>query len=456
MSGWLDMWRAPSNAREYGCYSAADIASMHSLAAALAVRRPTSMLWVIRVLVLTLLALLVWMAMAQLDTLTRGVGKVIPSGQVQKLQSLEGGVVAEILVSEGQRVEAGQALMKISDRPFVGSYEEGRVHYLSLRARAARLLAEAEGEAFVLDAEVESSRPDLQAAEIRQLQSDRSELQQSQSILSEQLKQAESQLTEAEARKRQLQRNLDLVRREIQLKRPLVSRQVLSEVDLIQLQVREAEAAGELESLGLSMPRLRSLIDEAGRKHDHLDVEFRSKARQQLNEVQAELARVSETQLSLADRVERTTLRSTVPGVIKRIHANTIGGVIRPGMDVIELVPEDEQLLIEAHVRPSDIAHLVVGQNARIRFSAYDFALYGSMPATLSFISADTITDEQGQTFFVVRLQPRDTALQFGLQHLPIRVGMTADVDIMTGKRTILEYLLKPVNRALSNGMRES
>lgn len=437
-------------------YSQADLDSMNSLSAALAARSPRELLWVVRVIVLTLVALLVWMAIGELDTLTRASGKVIPSSQVQKLQSLEGGVVAEILVAEGQRVEAGQALMKISDLPFVGSYEEGRVHYFSLKARIARLQSEAEGSDFVADPDVMASRPDLQNAEQSLLRSNRAELQETIGIVAEQRKQAESQLREAEARQRQLQRNLTLVRRELQLKRPLVSRQVLSEVDLIQLQVREAEAEGELESLGLSMPRLQSLIEESARKSEHAELEFRSRAREQLNEAQAELARISETQLSLADRVERTTLRSSVPGVIKRIHANTVGGVIRPGMDVIEIVPEEEQLLIEANVRPSDIAHLVPGQAARIRFSAYDFAVYGSMEARLDFISADTITDDKGQSFFVVRLKPGTRALRFGDQQLPVRVGMTAEVDIVTGKRTLLQYLLKPVNRALGNALHES
>lgn len=451
---WRDIWRSQATATEH--YSTHDLDSMHSLAAALANRQPRALLWVVRVLVLTLLALLLWASVSELDTLTRGSGKVIPSGQVQKLQSLEGGVVAEILVAEGDRVEAGQALMKISDLPFVGSYEEGRVHDLTLKARIARLSAEADGHEFVGDPEVISSRPDIQSAEERQYHSDLAELRESAAIAEEQLNQAQSQLHEAEARARQLQRNLGLVRRELAMKRPLVARQVLSEVDLLQLQVREAEAEGELESLQLSIPRLQSIIKETERKREHLDAEFRGRARQQLNDTLAEQARIKETQLSLADRVERTTLRSSVPGVIKRIHTNTVGGVVRPGMDVIEIVPAEQQLVIEAQVRPADIAHLVIGQPARLRFSAYDFALYGSMAATLGFISADTMTDDQGQTYFLVRLQPQDPALVFGDQQLPIRVGMTVEVDILTGKRTLLQYLLKPVNRVLGNALHES
>lgn len=436
-------------------YTDQDLAYMQSLSAAVVHRSPHFMLWVIGMIALTLLLLTVWMAWAELDTVVRAQGKVIPSSQVQKIQSLEGGVVSEMLVREGDDVNINQPLMKISDIPFLSSYEENSIKYLELRARIIRLTAEANDHAFGQDPVVSAKMPKLLISEERLYQSNRAELEQNLSILNEQVKQADSQLLETESRDKQLSRNLSLLRQELAIKKPLVKRKVLSEVEYLQLQGKEAEVEGELEGIRLSIPRIRSVINEAERKTEYTRLEFRNRARKELNEAMAEASRFSETQTALADRVARTTLRSPVNGTVKRIFSNTVGGVVQSGSDIIEIVPREDSLLIEAKIKPADIGNVEVGQSTRIKFSAYDFAIYGSMKGEVRFISADTITDEEGNSYYVARVEPEQRYLGLELHQHHIKVGMTAEVDIITGKKTILRNLLKPINRAMDSALRE-
>ncbi|WP_221797200.1 HlyD family type I secretion periplasmic adaptor subunit [Oceanobacter mangrovi] len=439
-------------------FSDLDIDTMHSLQSAIAQRVPWHWYGLTAVICLTTTVLLIWAAVAEIDTVVRASGKIVPAGQVQTIQSLEGGVLAEILVSEGQQVSAGQPLAKISDLPFSGSFEENRVQSQALKARLLRLQAEADSQSFEPLENQQGLPATLLTGEQALFNSHRAELNENQNILREQIKQAESQQQETQARIRQLERSLQLINKELALKQPLVARRVLSEVDLLQLQSRQAEAEGELEASQLSLPRLQSLIEENRRKLEHSELEFRSQARQQLTEQSAELARLLEIQTSLADRVARTTLRSPVNGTVKRVYANTPGGVIQPGMDVLDIVPDETSLLVEVKIRPADIGHLSQGQNARIKLTAYDFAIYGGVAGQLEFISADTITEDTGggeSSYFVGRVRPASDAISHAGQTLPIRVGMTSEVDIVTGKRSLLSYLLNPINRTLSSGMLE-
>ena len=438
-----------------GRYNDADLDYMQSLSAAVVQRSPRFIFWVIGVIALALFMLTLWMAWAELDTVVKAQGKVIPTSQVQKVQTLEGGVVSEILVQEGDEVRIDQPLMKISDIPFLSSYQENSIKYLELKARITRLSAEANNTSFSLNPEVQKTMPKLLISEESLFKSNRAELQQNVNILHEQIKQAQSQLLETEAKERQLARSLSLLQQEVKLKKPLVDRHLLSEVDYLQLQGQESKLAGELESMQLSIPRIKSTIEEAERNAEHSMLEFRNRARKELNEAVAEASRINEVQTSLADRVARTTLRSPVNGTVMRIHNNTVGGVVSSGSDIIEIVPREDALLIEAQIKPADIGNVEVGQLSRIKFTAYDFAIYGSVKGEVLFISADTITDEKGESYYIVRLRPEQAYLGHESRKLYIKVGMTTEVGIITGKNTILHYLLKPINRAMDSALRE-
>ena len=436
-------------------YSDSDIAYMQSLSAAVVQRSPRYLVLTVSIIALFVLVALAWMSWAEIDVVVRGSGKVIPARQVQVLQSLEGGIVSEILVREGDQVEFSQPLIKISDVAFSSSFEENRLLYYELLAKSARLKAEAHGVEFEHNDKVADVFPELLQSEKSLFESNRSQLSETLSIYEEQITQQQSALEEAQSKQRQLRRQLELLQKELEIKKPLVERRIISEVDYLQVQQREAEAEGELEGVNLSIPRMKSTVEEARRKLEQARLEFRNKAKLELNEVMAELSRIAETQTALEDRVSRTILRSPVKGVVQRLYANTIGGVIAPGGDVMDIVPREDALLIEVRIKPADIAYINVGQEARLKFTAYDFAIHGSLKGIVSFVSADTVTDEEGVSYYVARVRPERAYLGVKSNPMPIKVGMTSETDIITDKKTILEYLLKPIHRGLERALGE-
>ncbi len=432
-----------------------DLAYMQSLSAAVVQRSPRFVMLVVLIMTLFVASAIAWMNWAEIDVVIRGSGKVIPASQVQVVQSLEGGIVSEILVHEGEAVEVNQPLIKISDIAFASSFEENRIKYLELLARAARLQAEAFGKEFKADPEVEKARPELNRSERGLFESHREQLTETLGILDAQIEQQQSALQEAHSKQRQLRKSLKLVRKEIEIKKPLKQRGIISEVEFLQLQQREAELEGELEAVGISIPRIQSTIDEARSKRQQALLDFRNKAKQELNEIRSEIARIREAQVALRDRVTRTTLRSPVKGIVQRLFTTTVGGVVNPGSPVVEIVPQEDSLLIELRIKPADIASVRIGQTARLKFSAYDFAVHGSLPSKVTFISADTITDEKGNSYYLLRVKPERDYLGHPSRPLPIKVGMTVEADIVTDKKTILQYLLEPVTRGLDRALKE-
>lgn len=440
---------------EFSAYGKEDLVYMRSLSAAVVQRSPRSLIMVVLLILLFVASAILWMNWASIDVVIRGSGKAVPASQVQIIQSLEGGVVSEILIKEGEVVSAGQSLIKISDIAFAGSVEENRLLYLELLARSSRLTAEAFARDYIPNEQVMQSAPKLNASEKGLYRSHKQQLSDTLNILEEQISQQESALLETHSKKRQLEKSLDLMQQEITIKQPLKQKGIISEVEFIQLLQREAEIEGELESVKISIPRIQSTIEEARFKRQKESLDFTNKAKKELNEINAEISRIKEAQTALQDRVTRTTLRSPVNGVVKRLYINTVGGVVSPGNDVVEIVPQEESLLIELEIKPADIAAVDVGQHARLKFSAYDFAIHGSLQSVVTFVSADTITNDDGDSFYVVRVRPTESYLGHESKPLPIKVGMTAEADIITAKKTILQYLVQPVSRGLDKALRE-
>ncbi len=436
-------------------YSDLDVAYMQSLSAAVVQRSPKYLLSMVLIVLLVVLAAISWMGWAEIDVVVRGSGKVIPARQVQLIQSLEGGIVSEILVHEGDDVEIGQALIKISDIAFSSSYEENRLLYNELLAKSIRLNAEANNTEFKRDQKFTDMFPVLLGLEESLFQSNRLQLGETLSIYEEQINQYQSELEEIQSKQRQLSKSLRLLRQELKIKEPLVRRRIISEVEYLQVQQREAEVEGELEGVTISIPRIRSKVKEGQRKLGQARLEFSNKAKRELNEVLSEISRIAESQTALQDRVSRTTLRSPVKGTVQRLYINTIGGVVTPGSEILEIVPREDALLVEARIKPADIAYITVGQLTRLKFTAYDFAIYGSVKGKVDFVSADTITDQDGISYYVARIRPDKAYLGHETKQMPIRVGMASEADIITDKRTILEYLLKPINRGLEKALKE-
>lgn len=396
-----------------------------------------------------------WAHYSAVDEVSRGSGKVIPSRHIQTVQNLEGGIISEILVKEGDIVEPNQVLLRIDDTRFSASMRESQVTSAVMEAKMARLTAEAKVKSFKLPKRLNKSQQQLFLREQALAQSRLQELQAAINVLTQQKMQKQHEINELKSRQQQLQRSYTLVQRELKITEPLVKKGVMSEVELLRLQREASALKGDLESSRLSIPRAEAAIGEAERKMEELKVSFRTRALAELNEIKAEWSRISESERALEDRVIRTAVRSPVKGIIKQVKVTTIGGVVQPGMDLLEIVPLEDTLLIEAQIRPSDIAFLHPGQEAMVKFTAYDFSIFGGLKASLEHISADTIINERGEPFFLIRLRTKHNHLGSPENPLPIIAGMTVNVDILTGKKTLLDYILKPIKKAQEQALRE-
>lgn len=436
-------------------YDTQDLEFMSSLREAILQKAPSSSRTILWVIAISIFWLIFWASIAEVDELTRGSGKVIPSQQLQVIQNLEGGIVSEILVKEGVQVKKGQVLLKIDDKSFVSSYGESRLRYVELKAKSMRLEAESSGQPFLV-AEDMSDEMQKQIAYERSLyDSNQEQLSKTFQILNEQIKQKESELTELESKVSQLQNSYNLVRKEVEIMEPLVKKGLVSEVEFLQLKRQANNIQGELQTTRLSIPRVQSSILEVKNKRVEAELNFKNKAKKDLNEAVAEMSRLQEAKTSLEDRVQRTLVRAPVDGTIKQLLVNTVSGVVRPGMDILEIVPTEDTLLVEAKIKPSDVAFLRLGLDAMVKFTAYDFSIYGGLTGKVVFISADTITNDKGESYYIVHIKTDKNHLGTLEKPLDLMVGMTTTVDIMTGKKTVLDYLLKPILKAKQNALRE-
>lgn len=436
-------------------YSKDDLNYMKSLSSAVLEKTTVNTRLILWVIVMSAIWLIVWASFAQIDEIARGFGKVIPTHKLQVIQNLEGGIVSDVFVKEGDSVTLNQPLLKIQDIRFSSSYEENRLKINELEAKSIRLYAQAYGKPFNVDDYKDKGFYGLLEDEKSLHDSYMKQLESSLDIVSSQLEQRKSELIEAKAKVEQYQKSLKLIEEEIAIKEPLVKRGVVPEVEFITLKREKNDIEGNLQSIALSIPRIKSTIYESYKKYDETKLTFQNKSKQEFNEVKAELSRVKESIGALGDRVDRTVVRSPVSGVIKQLFVNTKGGVIKPGMDIVEIVPDEDSLVIEAKIKPSDIAFLHKGQKAIIKLTAYDFSIYGGLDGEVNHISADTITDENGDTFYLVHVKANHNFIMLNNEKLDIKVGMVTDVDILTGKKTVLDYILKPIIKAKNIAMRE-
>ncbi len=398
---------------------------------------------------------LLWANFAVVDEVTRGDGKAIPSSRLQKIQNLEGGIVAELFVREGQIVDPGDPLLRLDDTRFASNVGETEADRLALLLRVERLSAEVELRELLVSDEVREKAPGQADNEIQLFQSRKQQLLDEVAGLEEQFIQRRQELREFASKQSQFSNSLNLLRQEIRMSEPLVAEGAISQVEVLRLKRAEVEARGQLEATTLAIPRAEAAIKEVERKIDETRGRFRSEALAQLNEARTELSKIQSTGRALEDRVNRTLVTSPVRGIVKQLLVNTIGGVIQPGSDLVEIVPLGENLLIEARIRPQDIAFLHPGQEAMVKFTAYDFTIYGGLKAELEQIGADTVTDDDGNSFYEIKLRTNKSHLGTEEHPLLIIPGMVASVDIITGKKSVLSYLLKPIIRARSEALRE-
>lgn len=397
----------------------------------------------------------IWANFAVLDEVTRGQGQVIPSSRTQVIQNLEGGIVSDIQVREGQIVEKGDILLRIENVTAESNFEEKRSRYLSLMASVARLKAEMEGEEPKFPTEVAENAPDMIEDQMTQYNLRQDQYQAKIDVLQSQARQRRQEIEEMQNRLSQLRNNMAALDEEISMKRPLVEQGVVSKIDLVRLRRERTELQGQISDVRGSIPRLRTAAGEAEQKITEYKSGYLADVSNQINEQRAELESLEKTLSAGADRVTRAQVRSPVRGTVKSINVNTIGGVIKPGEEIMEIVPLDDTLLVEAKIRPADIAFIRPEQPATVKITAYDFSIYGGLKGKVEHISADTIQDEEGDHFYRVQVRTQETALTHRGERLPIIPGMTATVEILTGQKSVLDYLMKPILRAQEQALRE-
>lgn len=402
------------------------------------------------------LIFILWANIATLDEVAHGQGKIVPSSEVQALQTLEAGIVEEFLVAEGEEVERGQILVRLSDIEASSDLGANQVRYYGLLAAIRRLQAEAEGRATVeFPDEVMKAAPGSVTEEMNAFRANRQQLLGQINTLQQQYSQRQQEVRELNTRIRDLRETIRLQDQERQMIAPLVARGAAPELELLQLERTLQERQAELNGLRSSLPRAQSAADEIEARINEAKSTAQAQSQTELAVKLIEFNEIKERLAALKERKTRTELKSPVNGIIQEISVNTVGGVVRPGEDIIKIVPKDDQLIVEAEIRPSDRAFIYPGQDAVIKLTTYDFSIYGGLDAELVSISADTFENEQGESFYRVRLRTHETELKRKGEILPIEIGMVANVDILTGEKTVMQYLMKPFNKTLEKAMHE-
>ncbi len=396
---------------------------------------------------------LAWAALFQVDKVTHATGRVIPSVENQVVQHLEGGIIAEVLVREGERVRAGQVLMRISDQFNTADVNNATTDVVSRQIRLARLVAEIAGAAnFEVDPALAAQAPHIAASETGLFSARRSQLNQELAVIDSQIRAHNSEIASIEARLQSLRAEEQIQRERMTLLEAAAARDAASRQEVLDRQATVEQLRTRISDSQTSIPQIRAQAAEAASRAASARARFIAEAEQEAAELRVELAQAEQSLTAFADRTARAEVRAPMDGVIKEIFVQTVGGVIRGGDPLIEITPLDERILIEARLPPQDRADVWPGQEATVKISAYDFATFGGLDALVVDISPDAIQDPQGEAYFRVRLSADGSS--FG-EDRPVIPGMTADVDIRAGRRTILSYLISPIQDVTERAMRE-
>ncbi|WP_419901307.1 HlyD family type I secretion periplasmic adaptor subunit [Kiloniella sp.] len=396
-----------------------------------------------------------WATMAELDEVTRGDGTFIPAQKTQIIQNLEGGIITEILVQEGDVIDKGDILLRIDNSQASSSVDDLTSQLRILSATVKRLTAELNDTPLEYTEAEMADAPD-EVSDQTALYGARKRQQSAQiKVLENQARQRKQEISEVHSRIGQLKNSLNLATQERNITKPLVDKGISPRLELIRIDRQIADLQGEIKTLRVSLPRLDGAVLEAKQRIDEMVLTTKAEVSDELNRSRTEMKSIKERISAGVDTVQRTSIVSPVRGTIKELKRNTVGGVIRGGEDIVEIVPLDDTLIVEAKIRPSDRAFLRAGQKATIKVTAYDFSIYGGLEGKLERISASTIKDEEGESFYRVYLRTADNKIVSKGKELEIIPGMTANVEILTGKKTVMDYLLKPILKARDSAMRE-
>ena len=422
-----------------------DYEYMNSLSAAIIHTRPKTLHWVLMAFLVTITFFLIWASIAKIDEIARGSGKVVPNGQNQVVQNLEGGIVSEILIKEGDFVEKDQILIKISNEKSNSTAASNELKSFYLQAQIKRLESVLKKEPFVFEASDNKDLQDFLKNENELYLTNKKQLESKIMILKEQIRQKENELKDARQTINHMKFSVDAISKEVEMTKPMVERGIRSQVDFLKLQREQSDARQKLQSVVLSISKIDSEILEINKKIDETYQINDSETRQKLNEIITSLRDLEANSIASTDQVFRTIVKAPSNGIVQKLHINTIGGSVKPAQDLIEIVPTDYKLIVEVKLLPKDIAFIYHGQKAIVKFSAYDFSIYGGLDGHVINISPDTITEKDDKTYYLVRIETEKNFIGDKEKSMKIIPGMVADVDIITGKKTILDYILKPI-----------
>lgn len=393
----------------------------------------------------------VWACFAPVDRIVRAEGRIIAAARSQIVQHLEGGIVSEILVREGQAVKAGEVLMRLSDVQANTSVQQGQSKLWALKAQHARLSAEAEGLEKLTFAD--DIPQEFQQLEMNAFRERATRMQSEKLVLRQQVSQRQSELAEAKTRVNGLATELDLTRKQSGLMEGLYKKGAASQMEMLEAQGRAQRLSTQYNDASGSIARLQSAVAEANARLEESNARVRADVRTELSQVSTEMSRFSLAVDGDEDRLARTEVRSPAAGFVNRLYFNTIGGVAKPGESLLEITPNDGPVAVEARVRPDDRASLRPGLETRVMIGAYDYAVYGALDGRVIEVSADTLPDEHGQRFYRVVIQTESA--QGLLAQQSILPGMTARADVVLGQRSVISYLLSPLKRFKSQALRE-
>jgi adhesin transport system membrane fusion protein len=401
---------------------------------------------------IVLFLLIVWSYFAEIDEVAKGDGKVIPSQQLQVIQSYDGGIVQNILVEEGQTVEAGQILLKVDPTRFLSSLEENTTQFAALAAKVQRLSALTQGSALRFNIELLEKAPQIAENERNLYNSNLAELDEVAAGSDSRITQRQQDVEEERASLSQYKNMLALSKKELAVTKPLLASGAVSEIEILRLERQIVELEGNITKSQVAIKRGLNAIEEVIIAKEESRLKLINRWNQALTDATAEMATLQQSQTSLKDVVSQADIKSPINGTVQRLLINTVGGVITPGSEVVELVPQDDKLIVEAKISPKDIAFIREGQPAILKFSAYDFSIYGGMSAEVQHISADAITNDKDETYYLIRLATKKSVADESWTILP---GMVVQVDILTGKKTVLNYITSPLFNITSSALRE-
>lgn len=429
-----------------------DLQYMHNTNAAMLMhggKYTRAIIWVFFVFLLTLI---VWIYYAKIDKMTRGMGKVVPSLELQYIQSYDGGIIREIFVHDGDTVHLGDKIVRIDDTDFQSTYLGGEADIHALTAQQFRLRAESKDIPFKITTIDNAKLHQKLLSEKKLYDARQTTLEKKISIIKEKVVQKKSELETVKIEIENLKKALTLAKETVDISRRMLKHKVVSKMQYNE-QLRQCNSIeGDLRSKKSLLPKISSEIKGLTQEITHTKLAFQSDARAELEKVTAKLEKLNEANHIDKGRVNRAVIVSPINGTIKKMHYNTLGGVVKPGGVIAEVVPTEEHLIIDTKIAPSNIAFIYTGQSAVVRFSAYDFATYGALKGKVVSISADTTIDELDKKhYYTVKIKTEKNYLEQAEKHLPIKIGMVATVDIMNGKQSILDYILNPIIKAKQN-----